>query len=201
MPDDPIMHVELAEALFMAAGQSFDPDSVGALDKALEIEPRLPKALFYRGLAHRQAGDNRAAVQDWTNLVAVSPPDAPYLISVRGQIAAAAKEGNIDLSTIRPRFTSTKGPTAEELEAASQMSVDERQAFIRSMVTRLTTRLQEEPGDAAGWRRLARAYQVLGEPKKAADAEARARQAELGGVEGERPAGPGKKTPGNRPWN
>ena len=39
--------------------------------------------------------------------------------------------------------------------------------MIRSMVESLADRLKEEPDDLGGWRRLARAYQVLGETKKA----------------------------------
>ena len=149
MPGNPIMHANLAEALFMAAGQSFDPGSVGALDKALEIEPRLPKALFYQGLAHRQAGDNRAAVQRWTDLLSVLPPNAPYLASIREKITEAAKEGGIDLGTIRARIAPTKGPIEEDMKAASDMSVQERRALTRSMVDRLATQIQEKPGESA----------------------------------------------------
>jgi cytochrome c-type biogenesis protein CcmH len=38
------------------------------------------------------------------------------------------------------------------------------------MVAGLAARLEEQPGDIDGWRRLGRSYQVLGEPQKAADA-------------------------------
>ena len=149
MPGNPIMHANLAEALFMAAGQSFDPGSVGALDKALEIEPRMPKALFYQGLAHRQAGDNRAAVQRWTDLLSVLPPNAPYLASIREKITEAAKEGGIDLGTIRARIAPTKGPIEEDMKAASDMSVQERRPLTRSMVDRLAPQIQEKPRESA----------------------------------------------------
>ena len=71
------------------------------------------------------------------------------------------------------------------------MSKAERAKFIRSMVARLAARLKEQPGDAAGWRRLARAYSVLGEPEKAAEAEARAKQIEA--------ASKGGRSPGKSP--
>jgi cytochrome c-type biogenesis protein CcmH len=54
------------------------------------------------------------------------------------------------------------------------MSEGERGAMIRSMVQRLAGRLKENPDDEDGWRRLARAYEVLGETEKAKDAIARA---------------------------
>ena len=44
--------------------------------------------------------------------------------------------------------------------------------MIRSMVESLADRLKEEPDDLGGWHRLARAYQVLGETKKAKEANA-----------------------------
>ena len=46
------------------------------------------------------------------------------------------------------------------------MSDEDRAAMIRSMVQRLAARLADNPDDLAGWRRLARAYAVLGEADK-----------------------------------
>jgi cytochrome c-type biogenesis protein CcmH len=198
-PADADMYAALAEALFMAAGQKFAPEARAALKDALKSNPRLAKALFYQGLAHFQAGEHGPAVQRWTDLVAISPPGAPYLDSVRRQIANAAKAGGIDLGSVRPGLAPATpasgapsvGPSRQEVEAASKMSKAERAKFIRSMVARLAARLKEQPGDAAGWRRLARAYSVLGEPEKAAEAEARAKQIEA--------ASKGGRSPGKSP--
>jgi cytochrome c-type biogenesis protein CcmH len=44
------------------------------------------------------------------------------------------------------------------------------------MVARLAARLEDAPDDLEGWQRLGRAYSVLGEPAKAADAWSRAAQ-------------------------
>ena len=46
--------------------------------------------------------------------------------------------------------------------------------MIRGMVESLAARLEEDPDDPEGWRRLARSYTVLGEPEKAADTLRRA---------------------------
>ena len=59
------------------------------------------------------------------------------------------------------------------MTAAGQMSNQDRQAFIRSMVERLAGRLAENPNDPEGWQRLIRAYEVLGETAKAAEAKAK----------------------------
>ena len=42
--------------------------------------------------------------------------------------------------------------------------------MIDAMVAKLSARLQSEPNDVNGWRRLARAYTVLGKPPEAAKA-------------------------------
>jgi len=47
------------------------------------------------------------------------------------------------------------------------MSDEDRAAMIKGMVVGLAGRLAEEPGDAEGWQRLARAYNVLGRPEHA----------------------------------
>ena len=43
------------------------------------------------------------------------------------------------------------------------MSDEDRDAMIRSMVQRLADRLADNPDDLAGWRQLAKAYEVLGD--------------------------------------
>ena len=43
-------------------------------------------------------------------------------------------------------------------------------AFIRKMVGRLATRLKDNPDDIEGWKRLAKAYEVLGETELARQA-------------------------------
>ena len=65
------------------------------------------------------------------------------------------------------------GPGADEIAAASQMSPEDRNAMIETMVARLDERLKENPQDAEGWQRLVRSYQVLGKPDAARDALAR----------------------------
>jgi cytochrome c-type biogenesis protein CcmH len=47
-------------------------------------------------------------------------------------------------------------------------------AMIRNMVDRLARRLESDPGDAAGWTRLARSFGVLGETDRAVEAWRRA---------------------------
>ncbi len=82
-------------------------------------------------------------------------------------VAAAPQSGSPgDVGPI----AGTRGPDAEDVRAAAEMSGEDRQAMIRGMVQRLADRMAENPDDAAGWTRLARAYGVLGDQAKAAEA-------------------------------
>ena len=67
-----------------------------------------------------------------------------------------------------------RGPSAEDMRAAERMTPEERQEMIRGMVEGLAERLEENPGDLAGWLRLGRAQAVLGELDNSADAYGRA---------------------------
>ena len=79
------------------------------------------------------------------------------------QLAALA--GQLGLEGEAPR-----GPTEEDVKAAQEMSPEDRQEMIESMVTQLAERLQENPNDLAGWTRLVRSYTVLGKQEKAIEA-------------------------------
>lgn len=67
-----------------------------------------------------------------------------------------------------------RGPTDEQMQAAAEMSPADRAAMIEGMVGGLAARLENEPDDLEGWTMLARSYGVLNEPRKSADAYARA---------------------------
>ncbi len=59
---------------------------------------------------------------------------------------------------------------AQTMQDAAALSPEEQAQMIQQMVTGLAEKLQDDPTDIAGWRRLARAYQVLGEQDKQIDA-------------------------------
>jgi cytochrome c-type biogenesis protein CcmH len=61
-------------------------------------------------------------------------------------------------------------PSREQVEAARNMSAEDRQQMIQGMVDRLASRLENNPRDAQGWQRLIRSYSVLGKGEKATQA-------------------------------
>jgi cytochrome c-type biogenesis protein CcmH len=71
-------------------------------------------------------------------------------------------------------------PDAADMEAAADMTAEERQQMIRGMVDRLADRLAREGGPAEDWARLVSALGVLGETERAKAAYADARAALAG---------------------
>jgi cytochrome c-type biogenesis protein CcmH len=184
---DPDLAAAYGEALVAAAGGQVTPNARQAFQSAFDAAPDNPKARYYLALHRAQQGDLNGALQGWVDLAAIAPADVPWLPIVHQQITRAAAELGIDPATIEPspeaRAAQTRapageaaprGPTRADMEAAAGMSAEDRDQMIRSMVERLAARLEDQPDDREGWLRLARAYEVLGEPDKARDALARA---------------------------
>ena len=187
-PDNPYVLLQYAEALIPTQNNIVSAQASDLFNKALAADPRNPRARYYLALAKAQANNVRGAIQDWVDLISISPPDAPWLTTVRSQIIAASKELGVDPRSFEPSAAAlamgpspseptAPGPSRQDVEAAGQMTAEERQAMIRGMVQRLADRLEEKPDDPEGWRRLANAYRVLGEDAKAAKAEVRAKAA------------------------
>lgn len=183
----PEIAASYGEAIIGADGGQVGADARTVFEAVLARDPRNPKARFYLALAKAQDGDLPGALQGWVDLEAISPPDAPWLALVRRQIRQAAAATGVDPATIAPSddvaalapsgaataVAPPPGPSRADVDAAAEMTDAERTAMIRAMVERLAARLQEQPDDLEGWRRLARAWEVLGETDRAAEARAR----------------------------
>lgn len=165
--DDPAVLSLLAEALSRAADGQVTVPARALIDTVLATDPADPRALFLWGLSAFQDGAYADAISRWQTLLSISTPDAPWLPIVRRNIQQAAEAGDILLE-------SENGPDADSLAAAADMSAQDRDAMILSMVEALRDRLRTTPDDTEGWQRLARAYGVLGDAEAAFDALARA---------------------------
>ncbi len=195
--DDAEVQSALGEMLAAQAGGTIGPEARNAFAAALAQDPQNPRARYYAGLVLAQDGRAQDAIDIWLGLLRQSTAEAPWRPVVAQQIQEAAASLGIeapeipvapapvapDPATPDPLGGGTAqggarpGPDAADVEAAGQMSAEDRAAFIRSMVARLAERLEAEPGDFQGWLRLARAYGVLGEAAQARDALSRAEAA------------------------
>ena len=180
-PDDPALSAMLAEALIAADGGAIGAEAKQRFQAIPDNSDAKPEARYYLALADAQAGDMKSALKGWQSLLADSPADAPWIEPTKARIAGAAQSLGLDTAkeTPQPRPASAQsGPSAADIQAAQQMSPEQQQAMIRSMVASLAAKLEANPDDPEGWRRLARAYQVLGDSDKAKDALAHAEAAQ-----------------------
>ena len=113
-----------------------------------EVLTESPKDLisrYYLGLALASRNDKTDALEMWQGVLADAPPDTPWRGQLVDQLAA--------------------------LKASAGGGAPNPQA----MVQQLADRLQSSPNDLDGWIRLIRAYSVLGNKDKAAEALTKAR--------------------------
>ena len=141
----------------LAAAPEPSPEAAEALAARLVEDPKdfegwIALARMRAGLGDPEGA--RAALAEG----AVVFQGAPF---VQQQFRQAAAELGLD---------GPAGPSASDMEAAQDMSSEDRDAMIRSMVAGLAARLEDEPDDIEGWRMLARSYRVLNEPGKSTEA-------------------------------
>jgi cytochrome c-type biogenesis protein CcmH len=153
----------LGEALTQQDGDASD-DARRAFAEALALDPASQGARFYLGRSEITDGDRPKGLAMWRQLLSELPADDPR----RAQLQAAILEAEA---------APAAGPAGPAGPAAG-LTADQLTA-VRGMVAGLAAKLKADPGDAAGWVRLVRAYAVLGDTaaRDAALKEARARNA------------------------
>jgi len=156
---------EYAEARVIAGEGWVDEVSKEIFNAMLAASPSDPQARYYLALARGQGGDLEGALRDWRALLSDTPPDAPWRETVERQIASAEAASGA--------APSPQGPTREQIAAAEALAPEDRAAMINDMVAGLEDRLRSAPDDLEGWRRLARAYDVLGRSQDAERAHGR----------------------------
>ncbi len=166
-------YVALADMMALAAGGYISPETEAVLLKAISLDPQNGGARFYLGLMYAQIGRTDRAFAIWQALLEEGPADAPWIAPIRSQIEEVAREAGVRYSLppqgTAPRLTAP-GPSNEDIAAAQDMSAEERDAMVRSMVDRLSGRLADEGGTPQEWARLIGALGVLGETERASEA-------------------------------
>jgi cytochrome c-type biogenesis protein CcmH len=164
-------HAGLAEILITQAQGYVSPEAEQELVRALQIDPSNGLARYYGGLMFSQGGRFDRAMALWGPLLEESPADAPWVGPLRAQIEEVAA-----LAGIRYSLPPVKGPSAEDVAAAGDMSEADRQAMIEGMVQQLSDRLAAEGGSPEEYAQLMTALTVLGRMDEARAALAQARE-------------------------
>ncbi|MBT5456002.1 MAG: tetratricopeptide repeat protein [Rhodospirillaceae bacterium] len=166
-PEDADLRAYEGENLVYEAGGTVTPRALRAFEAALVLDPEVPAARYYVGLARFQAGQYRLAYEGWLALAEATDPAAPWLPDLQRDINEAADKLGIDAKQIVTTLAPADPPDADPTDA-------ETEEFIRGMVERLAGKLADNPADADGWMRLGRARTVLGEIDAAAMAYGKA---------------------------
>lgn len=148
----------LGEAIFAGEGGIVTADARAAFEAAKALDDKAPAPRFYLALAADQEGKKGEAAETWRALLSETPSDSPWRQPIEQALAGAEPE------------SAQPGPTEADIAAAEDMPEGDRAEMVEAMVTRLATRLKDEPTDADGWLRLIRSYVVLGRTDAAAEA-------------------------------
>lgn len=152
---------DYADMLILAAGGYVSPRAEDALTRALQIDPQNGPARYYIGLMLGQNGRPDQAFAMWQQLLTEGPQDAPWIEPIRLQIEDMAFRAGMQ-NFVLPEPDALFGPTQDQIDAAGEMSAEERMEMIEGMVSGLATRLAEEGGPPEEWARLIGALGVLG---------------------------------------
>jgi cytochrome c-type biogenesis protein CcmH len=158
--ESPQRLIGFGEAVSNAAGGVVPVEARIAFERALVLEPGMPRAMFHLARAAEQDGDMPAARRRYEEIIVGSPADAAWVPMVRERLAAL--------------------PGGAAAEAVATLPPGERDGAIRGMVEGLASRLDAQGGSGEEWARLIRARTVLGEKAKAGEVLARARAAHAG---------------------
>ena len=96
-----------------------------------------------------------------------SNPDAPWVPIIRSEIEQLAEIAGVRYTLPALPTNGLRGPSAEDMAAAADMTAEDRQAMIGSMVEGLASRLANQGGTPDEWARLIGALGALGQTDRA----------------------------------
>jgi cytochrome c-type biogenesis protein CcmH len=181
-------YLALADLKIVAAGGFVTEEGEEALLKALDLDPTNAPARYYAGLMMAQNGRPDETFKLWAPLIEEGPEAAPWIAPIRASInelAWLAGEPNYvappapqeNMANAASLENTLKGPDADAVAAASDMSDTDRNEMVRGMVSQLAGRLKAEGGSPEEWARLISSLGVLGESEAQEAALASAKSA------------------------
>jgi len=142
----------VSPGLYAAYGEALVGDeAVAAFTAALALNPKDPAARFFLAQARAERGDKAVALALWQGLLAETPANSPLHQTLIDRMAQLTAQGGA-------------GGAPDP----------------RAMVAQLAAELKADPHNEAGWRRLMRAYTVLGQSDEAKTALTAARKSFAG---------------------
>ena len=148
----------LLDLKVVAAGGLVSPEAEVIIRDILDRDENNVAARYYLGALFNQTDRPDLALRFWRDIIETGDPNNFHIASARAQVSDAAFRAGVEYAVPEAR-----GPSFEQMDAASDMSPEDQQAMIGAMVSGLASRLATEGGPAQDWARLIRAYGVLGD--------------------------------------
>ena len=156
----------LLDLMALATGGIVSPEQEAVIERILRRDPENPLALYYYGRLYAQTGRPDLTFRLWRRLHDVSAPDAPWLDEIRAALPELAQISGAPRYQLPPR-PGGRGPSAADLEAAQDMTPEQRQQMIAGMVEGLLARLANEGGPPQDWAKAVRVLTVQGQTDQA----------------------------------
>ena len=153
----------LLDLLVAATDGLVSPEAEAVAARIISEAPDNVAARYYLGALYAQTGRPDVAFRFWRPLLDEGA-EGFHVELARAQIEEAAAMAGIDYTAPERR-----GPSLADIQAAEDMTPEQRDGMIRGMVAQLSDRLATEGGGPADWARLISAYGVLGETQAAAE--------------------------------
>lgn len=189
-PGAAVLWSALGEALVMSSKRDpLPPEALAAFEKAVSLDAQDPRARYFLAAKKDLDKDHEGAIAAWLDLLADTPPGAPWEADLVRTIEQVGQMNKIDVAArlakaqenrtpaiLAPGSGSVagdaaspnvRGPSAAEVAAASSMKPSEQREMIAGMVAGLEAKLQQNPKNLDGWVMLIRSRVNLGEPAKA----------------------------------
>ncbi len=177
-PENLDMMVGWAEASIFENNGQVSEEVEKVLRRINLAKPEMLQPYYYLAMAMGQKGQINKALSAWNALLKTADPNAPWVEAAKAQRDELIARGAVASGETEaiPVPGQPAGPSAEDVEAAAEMSAEDRNEMISQMVVQLDERLNEQGGSVSEWGRLIQARIILGEQVKAAEAVARAKQ-------------------------
>ncbi|CUJ89686.1 cytochrome c-type biogenesis protein CcmI [Ruegeria denitrificans] len=164
IPADAFSH--LAEMMILSVSGYVSPEAEEALRQALQRDPRHGPAQYYLGQMMVQIGRPDVGYRVWVDALGDAPAGAPWADAILAQLDELAFRAGVFNA---PEIPAAPGPSQGDVDAAAELTPEERQEMIKGMVNQLSERLATEGGSPEEWARLIAALGVLGEGQRAID--------------------------------
>ncbi|MDE2596054.1 MAG: hypothetical protein KGL44_04155 [Sphingomonadales bacterium] len=173
LPNAALVHSGYGEALAGVAKGAVTPEAKAEFDRAVALDPKDPRALYFLALWQAQHGQQKEALEKWIALANSGPADAPWQSDLRRQITDVSGKLGVDVSArLTGPASATAGVSAPPIpagamQAASALPASDRQAMVDQMVNGLADKLKANPADVDRWVLLLRSRMVLHQGEQA----------------------------------